>query len=839
MSQINVQRRMRPAISHFIRTILYPNLQDHSVVTEYPPVQGMQTDVFFLNHLNKENGTEDSVSKFNMFEVDMIRDLVVYFLRQGTYNGPGDIAVLCAYLGQLQKVRAALRDLKIAVAVDERDAEQLARQGLEDDSEVQMEEVVVAKHVRLGTVDIFQGQEAKIVIVSLVRNSGQPETGRASIGFLKSPNRINVALSRAKHGLYIFGNVANLRQNPTWSTILNDMEDRGQIASPAFPGGWLRLAVQRSAGLWTYLSFSVPCRIGQPSQHEVHGTLPSHPLSAPTPLFKVVLGRLRQMHVSNIRGCTPLWPHGLESVLLDDLASVKCFEQVRKELPGSMSPEMCTPGVLQALLGTVHSMHEAVRVVVPSLHLPTALRLCMLQAALRRAVHENKTDSTLVDLMMPLRLSGIDSRSTDSVRNRLITLACGHTFTVQTLDRHCGMQEYYDVDPTGRFIGLKLPSVDFQRSPTCPTCRGPITALRYGRITKRAAMDILEQNVARAASVAIDELTVSVSSYSSKLSDYQAQAREIVAETTINPKANTLAKPSVQFTQSGPLPAENAFTLGAMQKVHGFAVEEARAWRQIVKDIVNTYRAVVKVANVRGPHVETYEAAVSTLKDEDRVRATDASAGTVSEIVERKSRVEGLSKTSNAPDTARHHALWTSFVSFLYDSCVADAKKAAALAKGCPTPRHATRAAIYEVQFAFDAFRWKTMCERAELSRAGALDAAARERLQRKAADYKLDLARRSQQLEKSHMGSQPSQTMVSSREERRWMEENCGAKVAAVVRECIKLEAELVTPSAVHNRAIAQMRLEEDFVQRRPSGSTSIGASRSGSSDQSSCVVA
>jgi len=39
--------------------------------------------------------------------------------------------------------------------------------------------------IRLGTVDIFQGQEAKIVIVSLVRNSGEFDTGNASIGFLK------------------------------------------------------------------------------------------------------------------------------------------------------------------------------------------------------------------------------------------------------------------------------------------------------------------------------------------------------------------------------------------------------------------------------------------------------------------------------------------------------------------------------------------------------------------------------------------------------------------------------------------------------------------------------
>jgi len=79
------------------------------------------------------------------FQVEMIRDLVMYFLRQGSYDGPGDIAVLCAYLGQLQQVRAALRDLKIAVAVNEKDAEQLARQGIEED--VEYESVVVAKHV--------------------------------------------------------------------------------------------------------------------------------------------------------------------------------------------------------------------------------------------------------------------------------------------------------------------------------------------------------------------------------------------------------------------------------------------------------------------------------------------------------------------------------------------------------------------------------------------------------------------------------------------------------------------------------------------------------------------
>lgn len=72
-------------------------------------------------------------------------DLVLYFLKQGEYSAQGDIAVLCAYLGQLQKVKLALQSLKIAISVDERDAEQLMRQGLDDESPV--EQVLVAKHV--------------------------------------------------------------------------------------------------------------------------------------------------------------------------------------------------------------------------------------------------------------------------------------------------------------------------------------------------------------------------------------------------------------------------------------------------------------------------------------------------------------------------------------------------------------------------------------------------------------------------------------------------------------------------------------------------------------------
>ena len=84
----------------------------------------------------------------------MICDLVFYFMKQGIYNESGDIAVLCAYLGQLQKVRAALRNLKLAVALDERDEAQLLAQGEEEVTD-NYEQVLVSKHVSFLALAVY------------------------------------------------------------------------------------------------------------------------------------------------------------------------------------------------------------------------------------------------------------------------------------------------------------------------------------------------------------------------------------------------------------------------------------------------------------------------------------------------------------------------------------------------------------------------------------------------------------------------------------------------------------------------------------------------------------
>jgi superfamily I DNA and/or RNA helicase len=54
--------------------------------------------------------------------------------------------------------------------------------------------------VKVDTVDSYQGKENRIIILSLTRNNEKREQG-----FLKSPERINVSISRAMDRLVIVG----------------------------------------------------------------------------------------------------------------------------------------------------------------------------------------------------------------------------------------------------------------------------------------------------------------------------------------------------------------------------------------------------------------------------------------------------------------------------------------------------------------------------------------------------------------------------------------------------------------------------------------------------------
>ncbi|KAI0013665.1 hypothetical protein F4779DRAFT_625159 [Xylariaceae sp. FL0662B] len=230
-STLETQRRMHPDISKLIRNTLYPSLIDGENVKQHPKVTGMEQRLFWLDHEHLEASAISSdaldTSHSNEFEIEMTITLVSHLVRQGCY-GNGDIAVITPYLGQLHQLRQHMSKL-FEITVNERDLEDLQSLGRDgpnmeepssssshDASVSQSRKTALLEQVRVATVDNFQGEEAKVIIISLVRSNPQNRCG-----FLSTSNRINVLLSRAQHGIHV----------DMWAQILGILRDGGNFGT--------------------------------------------------------------------------------------------------------------------------------------------------------------------------------------------------------------------------------------------------------------------------------------------------------------------------------------------------------------------------------------------------------------------------------------------------------------------------------------------------------------------------------------------------------------------------------------------------------------------------------
>ncbi|KAL8278914.1 hypothetical protein RQP46_008583 [Phenoliferia psychrophenolica] len=79
--------------------------------------------------------------------------------------------------------------------------------------------------VTVGSVEQFQGQERKVIIVSTVRSSVKGSD--SSLGFLSDSKRFNVMMTRAQAGLIIVGDPTALARNPLWCRFLVFIRENG------------------------------------------------------------------------------------------------------------------------------------------------------------------------------------------------------------------------------------------------------------------------------------------------------------------------------------------------------------------------------------------------------------------------------------------------------------------------------------------------------------------------------------------------------------------------------------------------------------------------------------
>ncbi|XP_028303349.1 NFX1-type zinc finger-containing protein 1 isoform X2 [Gouania willdenowi] len=189
--RLKYQHRMRPEIARLLTPHIYNELQNHPSVLVYEDIKGLKTNLFFVEHNHHEEEIKDGKSHQNQHEAHFIVSLCSYLLLQD-YK-PEQISILTTYTGQLHCLR----------------------------------KLMPAKNftgVKVHVVDKYQGEENDIILLSLVRSNAQNK-----VGFLNVPNRVCVALSRAKKGLYIIGNGQMLSQVKLWSNIFHTLREKDQV----------------------------------------------------------------------------------------------------------------------------------------------------------------------------------------------------------------------------------------------------------------------------------------------------------------------------------------------------------------------------------------------------------------------------------------------------------------------------------------------------------------------------------------------------------------------------------------------------------------------------------
>ncbi|OCT62801.1 NFX1-type zinc finger-containing protein 1 [Xenopus laevis] len=191
--RLNYQHRMRPEIARLLTPHIYKELDNHPSVLNYENIKGVSTNLFFVEHNCLEKEIQDGKSHENMHEAMFIVELCKYFLCQ-EYK-PSQITILTTYTGQLFCLRKLMPAKKFS-------------------------------GVKVHVVDKYQGEENDIILLSLVRSNKE---GR--VGFLHIANRICVALSRAKKGLFCIGNMGMLGKVNLWSSIILTLRQRHQIGN--------------------------------------------------------------------------------------------------------------------------------------------------------------------------------------------------------------------------------------------------------------------------------------------------------------------------------------------------------------------------------------------------------------------------------------------------------------------------------------------------------------------------------------------------------------------------------------------------------------------------------
>ncbi|XP_054789627.1 probable helicase MAGATAMA 3 [Prosopis cineraria] len=200
---LKVQFRMHPAISLFPNREFYEGLLVDGMnvkVSSYRKcfLEGrMYGSYSFINIAKGEEQSGLGHSLKNMAEIAAISEIIKCLQKEFLRNRRKiSIGVISPYKAQVYEIQEKVKQCNLVS---------------DDDFSVSVR-----------SVDGFQGGEEDIIMISTVRSNKS-----GSVGFLSNRQRANVALTRARHCLWILGNAETLKHSSSvWTKLVNDAKQR-------------------------------------------------------------------------------------------------------------------------------------------------------------------------------------------------------------------------------------------------------------------------------------------------------------------------------------------------------------------------------------------------------------------------------------------------------------------------------------------------------------------------------------------------------------------------------------------------------------------------------------
>ncbi|KAG8895917.1 hypothetical protein FRC01_012130, partial [Tulasnella sp. 417] len=225
-----------------------------------------------------------------------------------------------------------------------------------------------------------------------------------------------------------------------------------------------------------------------------------------------------------------------------------------------------------------------------------------------------ETQNQVVDVNAGKQLFEIDPDEED-LDSLLITLACGHIFTVATLDDVCELEKYY-TRTDDDWVSIAPPPPGLQRPPTCPHCGEPIKSRRYGRVFKRAQLDISEQNLATTCQSTLRLIQDKVLEFN--LTTVSNDLEKGLAKIPPSQVPVISAEPKIELDKtairpSEPLPIPSKRFRRNSKELRRLPRPIVDLWLRAVRRLLGYYDEASQVATTRSSHSRAYEAAVSNL----------------------------------------------------------------------------------------------------------------------------------------------------------------------------------------------------------------------------------